>query len=326
METRDQIPFWLRTANGIAFSEIPQREGGQLPHFAIVGAAKAGTTALNRYLSQHPQIYMCPLKEPHFFSSDLMYERGLEWYKGLYADAEPGQICGEASTSYTFWPISSKTARRLYETLPHFKIIYILREPVARVEAECLQMLKYSRYVLGDTSLPYSVDELLRYLRSEDNSTGLNPIETSEYIRHVEEYLKFFQREQLLVIFQKDLQDSTDKVMARIKEFLGLDPQVRVETGNHLNVTADFIRGVESEKFAETAKKVPGYQLTKGLLPKPVKEKIKSFLIGRRQDDDAVVFMSPETRRELTAHFKPYNDRLADFLDHPLSDWKSYDD
>jgi hypothetical protein len=39
-----------------------------MPNFLIIGAAKAGTTALYSYLKQHPQIYMSPEKEPHFFA------------------------------------------------------------------------------------------------------------------------------------------------------------------------------------------------------------------------------------------------------------------
>ena len=67
------IPPWIRDSKGIAFSDVPTRQGGRLPDFFIVGAAKAGTTALNDFLDQHPQIHMCPLKEPHFFSTDVMF-------------------------------------------------------------------------------------------------------------------------------------------------------------------------------------------------------------------------------------------------------------
>jgi len=39
----------------------------KLPDFLIIGAAKGGTTSLHYLLGQHPQIYMCPVKEPGFF-------------------------------------------------------------------------------------------------------------------------------------------------------------------------------------------------------------------------------------------------------------------
>ena len=40
----------------------------KLPNFLIIGAAKSGTTALYRYMKQHPEIYLSDRKEPHFFS------------------------------------------------------------------------------------------------------------------------------------------------------------------------------------------------------------------------------------------------------------------
>ena len=39
-----------------------------MPNFLIIGAMKAGTTALYSYLKQHPEIYMSPVKEPNFFA------------------------------------------------------------------------------------------------------------------------------------------------------------------------------------------------------------------------------------------------------------------
>src|SRR4051812_12329998 len=42
-----------------------------LPNFFVVGAGKAGTTSLHRYLAQHPQIYMSPVKEPCYFASEI---------------------------------------------------------------------------------------------------------------------------------------------------------------------------------------------------------------------------------------------------------------
>ena len=43
-----------------------------MPNFFIVGAARCGTTSLNRYLGQHPEIYLTPKKETHFFASDFI--------------------------------------------------------------------------------------------------------------------------------------------------------------------------------------------------------------------------------------------------------------
>ena len=39
-----------------------------LPNFFVIGAGKSGTTSLWRYLEQHPEVYMSPIKEPNFFA------------------------------------------------------------------------------------------------------------------------------------------------------------------------------------------------------------------------------------------------------------------
>jgi hypothetical protein len=45
------------------------------PNFFIVGAARSGTTSLDQYLSQHPEIFMTPRKETHFFAREQLPRR-----------------------------------------------------------------------------------------------------------------------------------------------------------------------------------------------------------------------------------------------------------
>ena len=42
-----------------------------LPTFLIVGAAKAGTTALYWYLAEHPDVFMSQVKEANYFAYGL---------------------------------------------------------------------------------------------------------------------------------------------------------------------------------------------------------------------------------------------------------------
>jgi hypothetical protein len=315
------VPLWIRDPKGVAFSDVPTRQGGRLPDFFIVGAAKAGTTALNDFLDQHPQIHMCPLKEPHFFSTDLMFERGLDWYKGLYADAQPIQLCGEASTSYTRWPNTPLTPRRIHEVTPDAKLIYLVREPVSRVISECLQCIKYNKYVMGSPDLPPSVDASLEHLLDEENAMSLNPIITSEYIVQIDKYLEMFKQEQLLVLLHEDLSKRPHETMTAVCEFLGVDAGVSIDFNRQLNVTEDFRRALMREHLVASNSKIPGYQLAKRLLPRPIKE-LMIWLALRGSSKEAVIKpMSGASRRKLANHFKPYNERLADYMGRDLSVW-----
>ena len=45
---------------------------GHTPNFFIVGAAKSGTSSVARYLAEHPQVFMSPIKEPSYFARDII--------------------------------------------------------------------------------------------------------------------------------------------------------------------------------------------------------------------------------------------------------------
>ena len=82
-----------------------------LPDFLIVGAARSGTSSLYFYLREHPEIFMPEFKEPHFFSflgkESPHPGRRQPWnvadYSELISPADPGQLLGEASTSYLYY-------------------------------------------------------------------------------------------------------------------------------------------------------------------------------------------------------------------------------
>ena len=52
-----------------------QEPAPSLPNFFIVGVPKTGTTSLHKYLCQHPEIYMSPVKEPCFFATVVRLAR-----------------------------------------------------------------------------------------------------------------------------------------------------------------------------------------------------------------------------------------------------------
>jgi len=86
------------------------------PNFFILGAPKCGTTSLAMWLSEHPNIFMCPIKEPHYFNTDgLQRIKTLEQYESLFTDAKPEHVAvGEASTHYLY---SKEAVPRILENL-----------------------------------------------------------------------------------------------------------------------------------------------------------------------------------------------------------------
>lgn len=103
-----------------------------LPHFVMVGAMKCGTTTLAAQLARQDGVFMTDPKEPNFFSDDDVHARGEAWYRDLFAGAPPGDIRGEASTHYTKLPTYPHTLDRMAALLPDLRLIYMIRDPVAR--------------------------------------------------------------------------------------------------------------------------------------------------------------------------------------------------
>jgi Sulfotransferase domain len=99
------------------------------PNFFILGAPKCGTTSLAAWLSEHPQIYLSPEKEPHFFNTDhKRFLNSLEAYEQLFADATPKYCAvGEASVWYLF---SAEAVPNILAYNENAKFVVMLRNPV----------------------------------------------------------------------------------------------------------------------------------------------------------------------------------------------------
>ncbi|MBA3583056.1 MAG: sulfotransferase domain-containing protein, partial [Gemmatimonadetes bacterium] len=108
----------------------------RLPDFIVIGAMKSGTTTLFEWLADQPEFALPALKEPNFFSDDRQWRKGLGWYGGLFADAPPDCLVGEASVRYTGASLSAIAAERMAATVPHARLIYLVRHPIDRIRSQ----------------------------------------------------------------------------------------------------------------------------------------------------------------------------------------------
>lgn len=204
-----------------------------LPNFLIIGAAKAGTTSLYRYLAQHPQIYMSQIKEPNFFAlegqevdfcgpDDELYIRrfsvtDLQAYKALFKDATDEVALGEASALYLYSP---EAPLRLCEYVPEVKLIVILRHPVDRAYSAFLHLLRDKREPLSDfaCALRAEGERVRRNWEHIWHYRGMG-----FYAAQLERYYRHFSREQIRVYPYDALQMEPLAVIADIFHFLGVD-------------------------------------------------------------------------------------------------------
>ena len=126
------------------------------PQFIVAGTARAGTTSLNSYLIQHPEIFLPIVKEPCFFTfagEKIDYKNGkfafaltdIDDYSKLYKKAQQSQITGDISTPYLY--LHEKTIRnikRFHDDPESIKVIIVLRDPVDRAYSQYLWRVRKS--------------------------------------------------------------------------------------------------------------------------------------------------------------------------------------
>jgi hypothetical protein len=289
----------------------------RLPTFVIVGAAKAGTTALYWYLNEHPQVFMSPLKETNFFAFGLDEHgaprygdpelhrfpiRSLEEYTALFADAADAVAIGEASPIYLECP---DAAGRIRDVLPAATIVCVLREPVDRA---------YSDYQM--------------YLRARgrrlDPERDLRPsaawaqpdshwLRIGRYREALGRYYDRFPSEQIEVILFDDLRRDAAGTVGALFRRIGVDPTFVPDLDTPHNVggvpsnmalervlTSRTLRRmlepVIPRRLADAARRLRTRNLTKApTLPAEMRERMSrwfvddiratSQLIGRSLDD-----------------------------------------
>ena len=130
-----------------------------LPSFLIIGAQKAGTSALFKYLSAHPHLLPSSPKEVNYFWQDHYYEKGVDNYaqhfpKRTEEMSERGFLSFEGTPLYLQ---DSASPARIYDFNPEIKLIVLLRNPIDRAYA---QFQMYQRRRQNPLAL---ADSILRY-------------------------------------------------------------------------------------------------------------------------------------------------------------------
>ncbi len=179
-----------------------------LPDFIIIGAMKAGTTALYHCLSRHPEVGMSKKKETNFFLAENRGRLGLEWY---HAQFSPGFRCyGEASPNYTKARDFKGVPERISNTVPDCKFVYIVRDPVNRFISH------YTHACLSGLPVP-DPDKLYGH------HEWFHMIDASLYYRQIMEYLAYTSLEAILIVTFEQLTRRPHESLNTIADFLEVE-------------------------------------------------------------------------------------------------------
>jgi hypothetical protein len=221
------------------------------PRFLIVGAEKAGTTALFRYLSRHARLVSSVTKETYFFSPEAFrgwthnpeypfYDRlkneafdpmprrwALRWYHAQFPVPRPGRfgLNFEATPGYFYYPL---TPRRIHAYRPQMKLIVLLRDPVERAfsawnmfhgirDPKHMQLAERRGF---DEAVREELDQLGRV----PLAIGTDYVRRGLYYAQLRRYLEYFPGRQIHVVHSRDLRLRTPEALRGICEFLGVEP------------------------------------------------------------------------------------------------------
>ncbi len=198
-------------------------------NFMIVGAQKAGTTALASFLSKHPDVFTMPEKEAHFFSNDAFFSEGKANYTGyhlLFKQYAGEKAVGEATPNYMFNP---KAGERLRDYNPGLKLILLLRHPVDRAYSQYMMNVDRKKETLSFSEAIHEERTRL-FAALGDFEMGISPyvlysyVNRGYYMAQIKNLLRYFPREQMLFLRNEDLLEKHEETLLQVYDFLGVAP------------------------------------------------------------------------------------------------------
>jgi hypothetical protein len=288
-----------------------------MPNFFVIGAQKAGTTSLYYYLDQHPEVYMSPRKEPHFFQGmrsefrwpgrRLAPVTDLQDYLALFEGVTNEKAIGEASASYLYSPEAPALIKR---SIPDAKIIAVLRNPADRAYSNFLHLVQVGREPAASFA---------EALQAEDgrmrDKWGPDWYYRQKGFYHdqVNRYFDTFGRDQVRIWLYEDLRDDPSGMMRDVFAFLDVDHTFVPNMSTEHNPS-----GVpRSQGLYTWARKLTARNpvLVDRFVPARLRGQLKSRILVKPPP------FPPEVRRQLTHSYREDVLRLQELIGRDLSPW-----
>lgn len=304
-----------------------------LPNFFIVGAVKAGTTSFAEYLRQHPQIFMSPVKEPHYFSSDIdcaripqrvkpeeyfsvrplqqrhaLCIRRPEQYAQLFASAGDAKAIGEASPSYLY---SEVAPQRIAAEIDDSRVLIFIRNPILRA---------YSHFQMDVIFQVAATNDFLKGMEIDWNAPrkgwGVSHlyIELGLYVPQVKRYLQRLPADRVKICLHDDYGKDVRPTLLEILSFLGVDPRldgIRVDAKHGQARRPPMFRAMNRSSDRRSA----AHRILRKAIPPILRPKLRTLLSRK------VPRMRRHEFEAMVPHFREDVRELSSMLRRDLSHW-----
>lgn len=291
-----------------------------MPNFFVIGANRSGTTSLHEYLGQHPDVFMCPRKEPSYFAPKSDAERALwpdrqgarltlDEYRALFAGVRDESVVGESSTIYL---THAATPSLIRAAVPEARLVAILRNPVDRAFSD------YSLHRSWGTEPLSFADAISAELDHEGPVGGRmrGYVLTGFYSRSLERWLGHFPAEQLRIYLYEDLTRDPAGLVRDCFEHLGVDPTFPVDTAAHRNAS-------RYEPKSRTLDRLGRSRLAVGarrVLPSAAWTRVRTTV---RRANSVRPALPDDVRARLVALYRDDIARTEEIIGRDLSAWRT---
>ncbi len=224
-----------------------------LPDFLGIGTQRSGTSWLYRRLGEHPELWLPPIKEIHFFdrfdaTPDACKKKFYKDLRNRYrAYRSPGKVPNVKrpnpgwDLNYFFRPkniiwysslfnqgadrvageitpeymmLSAEIVETIYSLNPKMKVIFMMRDPIDRIwSAAARHFVTNNKRAMQDVG----EEELLHFIQD------LETILRTNYLRTLSVWESIFPADQMHIDFFDNIQENPGEVLLRVFDFLGVE-------------------------------------------------------------------------------------------------------
>lgn len=284
-----------------------------LPNFIVIGVAKAGTTSYFRYLDQHPQVFMCPIKGSNFFG----YEDACNWqwsdegappllrhfqvttyeeYEALFKDVKDELAIGEVSPQYFRCPTA---ADKIHAQIPDVKLVASLRNPADRA---------FSGFMMR-TRRGEEVNDIHDELTPESSH-----VKEGFYFPRLKRYYDLFPKDRIKIYIFEEFKKDPSKTITDLFEYINVSTEFLPDTSVKYNPA-----GVPRNRLLNRLTFDPTIvRSAKSILPQSMQKVAKNV---RRKSMKTPPKFPPDLRQELIAYYRDDILKLEELIDRDLSIW-----